>query len=199
MKKSVSLLVLLFLLMDSVLAQNNNADFFKETYRKGFVTNLGDTSKYQKIFFDAFPSNFKDLKKLYGWNEQTNTGRPLTNIPATYFSRFFEIKSVSHKALTKKIIDVSVNAKWYADAIARFQLDAFKYAITYNKEFIGQLQARSKADIISVWTFYFDYVNPIYRKNAYDKIVKATAPNSKKMVSLITAGYKNAAAKWRTH
>jgi hypothetical protein len=199
MKRSIFLCALFFLLIGSAHAQNHGVDFYKETYRKGFVTLRGDTLKYQKIFFDTFPSNFKAFKKLYGWTGQTTYGGTLTNVPPYYFSRFFEIRCVSHKALTKKIIDVSVNAVWNADAIALFQRAAFQYAITYNKEFISELQTRSNADIISVWAFYFDYENSTYRKNAYDKIVKATAPNSKNMVALITAGYNKAAVRWKKH
>ncbi len=199
MKKTVYLFVLFFLLIGSAHAQKHSVDFYKETYRKGFVTLKSDTIKYQKLFFDEFPPNFKELKKLYGWTEQTTYGRTLTYVPPYYFTRFFEIRCVSHKALTKKIIDVSVNAVWDADAIALFQRAATQYAVTYNKEFINELQTRSNADIISVWAFYLDYENSFSRKIAYDKLVKATSPNSKKMVGLITAGYKNAAARWKKH
>jgi len=199
MKKSIYLFALFLLLIGGANAQTHSAEFYKETFRKGFVTLKSDTVKYQKLFFDTFPSNFKTFKGLYGWDEQTGLGRPLTNVPRYYFNRFFEIKCVPHKAITKKIINVSVNAVWYAGAIATFQQDAFQYAITYNKEFVNELQSRSKADIISVWAFYFDYENDLYRKSAYDKIVRATAPNSKSMIALIKAGYKKAAAKWKKH
>lgn len=199
MKRSIFVCALFFMLIGGAQAQKHTVDFYKETYRRGFVTLHSDTIQYQKLFFDTFPSSFKAFKKLYGWTEQTTYGRTLTNVPPYYFSRFFEIKCVSHKALTKKIIDVSVNGVWYADAIALFQQAAYQYAITYNKEFINELQTRSKADIISVWAFYFDYENSIYRKSAYDKLVKATAPNSKNMVALITAGYNKAAAKRKKH
>lgn len=199
MKKPVYLFVLFFLLIGSAHAQKHSVDFYKETYRKGFVTLKSDTIKYQKLFFDEFPSSFKELKKLYGWTEQTTYGRTLTYVPPYYFTRFFEIRCVSHKALTKKIIDVSVNAVWDADAIALFQRAATQYAVTYNKEFISELQTRSKAAAISVWAFYCDYEGAYYRKAAYDKLVKATAPNNKKMVALITAGYKKAGARWKKH
>jgi hypothetical protein len=195
MKKYI-LSALLFILIGSIHAQTRTAGFYKETYRKAFVTLHNDTIQYQKVFFNSFPSNFKDFKKFYGWNERTGLGRPLTNVPANYFTRFFEIKCVPSKALANKIIDVSVNAAWYAGAIALFQQNAYQYAITHNKEFVNELQLRSKADIISVWAFYFDYLNSDFRKSSYDKLVKATAPNDKAMVALITSGYKKAGAKW---
>ncbi|MGF7080862.1 hypothetical protein [Mucilaginibacter sp. UYCu711] len=199
MKRSIFLCALFFLLISVAQAQKHSVDFYKETYRRGFVTLHSDTIPYQKTFFNEFPSNFKELKKLYGWTEQTTYGRTLTYVPPYYFTRFFEIRCVSHKALTKKIIDVSVNGVWVADAIALFQRAATNYAIAYNKEFIKELQTRSKADAISVWAFYCDYESPYYRKEAYDKLVKATAPNNKKMVELITAGYKKAATRWKKH
>ncbi|MES2378737.1 MAG: hypothetical protein V4553_19245 [Bacteroidota bacterium] len=199
MKRSIFLCALFFLLIGGARAQKHDADFYKETYRKGFVTLKGDTLKYQKIFFDAFPSNFKAFKKLYGWNEQTGLGLPLTNEPPYYFSRFFEIKCISQKTLIKKIIDVSVNGVWIADAVALFQVSAFRYAVNNNKVFLSQLQLRSKADIISVWAFYLDYENQYYRKNAYETLLKATAPNNKSMAALVTAGYKKATARWKKH
>jgi hypothetical protein len=197
MRRTAYLFALIFLLISSARAQKHGVDFYKEIYRKGFITLHSDTIPYQKQFFDTFPSNFKEFRNLYGWTDQTTYGRTLTNIPGSFFSRFFEIRCVSHKALTKKIIDVSVNGVYHADAIALFQQTVFKYVIAYNKEFIAELQTRSKADIISVWTFYFDYVNADYRKNAYKMLVRATQPNSKNMVTLITAGFKKADAKWK--
>jgi hypothetical protein len=197
--KRYILSALLFLLIGKIYAQSNKFELLKDNYRQGFVTLHSDTIPHQKAFFNAFPSNFNDFNKLYGWNEQTHVGRPLTLVSPDYFSRFFEIKCVSHKALTKKIIDVSVNGVWIAGAVSLFQVTASKYAITYNKEFVAELQTRSKADIISVWAFYLDYENPYARKNAYEKLVKAIQPNGKKMLTLVTAGYKKAGARWKKH
>jgi hypothetical protein len=199
MKKYIFLAVLFFFLIGSVQAQIATTDYLKETYRKGFVSNNKDTLFYQKEFFKAFPSNFKSFKNLYGWDEKTNLGRPLTNLSLYYFKWFFRTKCVSPKILIKKIIDVSINGVLDADAIARFQQDAFLYAINNNKAFIDVLKGYSAHDVITVWAFYFDYENLAYRKIAYNKIVKLIAPNDKGMITLITAGYKKASARWENH
>lgn len=196
MKKYTFFLVLFFLSVQLLYAQNPDPNYIKDTYRKGFMIHSKDSVYYQRLFFKAFPSNFKTFVKYYGRDKETNAAHPLTSVPYYYFKRFFNSSAYSRKELLKKIIGVSVNGRVYHGAIVAFQEDCFNFALAHNREFIDVLQTFSKPDIVSVWAFYFDYPNNHYRRSDYQKIKELTARNNKNMAALITRGYEKAVAKW---
>jgi hypothetical protein len=198
MKRSVLMLGLFFSITYNAHAQTKNTKVLVDTYNKGFLSKNKDTAYYQKAFFDAFPANFKSLKKEYGWSDNHVTKLPLSIVPPNYFSRFFNMKGVDQHTMMKKMINVSINANWYANAIGTFQQSSVDYVLIHNKEFMKVLKTYSKKDIVSVWTFYYDYKNDTYRKGAYDKMVKVTTLNDKKMIPEITEGYKRSTKNWST-
>lgn len=199
MKRYLFFLVLFLSITQVLKAQNPDPLYLKDAYRKGFIVANKDSSHYQRLFFDAFPSNYKTFYKYYGWNKKDNVGHPLTSIPPYYFKRFLNSKAYSRTALYKKVIGVAVNGKGGLEAVGMFQRDCLNSALAHNEEFISVLQKLSQAEIISVWAFYFDFENSYYRTNAYKKAVAVTSQHNKQMVPLITAGYKRSVQYWATH
>jgi hypothetical protein len=199
MKRYIFFLALFFSSLQFLYAQNPDPHYVKDCFRKGFVIHSKDSIYYQRLFFKAFPSNFKTFARYYGRDEKTHIGQPLASVPSYYFKRFFNSKAYSRKALLKKIIGVSVNGKMIHGAVAGFEEDCFNFALDHNIEFIDVLQSFSNADIVSVWAFYFDYPNSRYRRVDYQKIRDLTARHNKPMAALITRGYEKAVAKWATH
>jgi len=195
MKKFIFLLSLFFSFIAGAYAQVNNAKVLTDSYQKGFLTERKDTAYYQNQFFNALPSNFKSFKSLYGWNED-GTRRALSSIQPYYFFRFFATRSINEDAMIKKMTDIAINATWAPGAINDFQQGSFQYALSHNKSFIKHLKTLNKKDIVAVWTFYFDYENPMFRKASYDKMIKEVQKNDKAMIPQVTEGYTKSGKKW---
>ena len=194
MKRYIILLSLFVLQINSGHAQKNTAEILKNAYQKGFITKDKDSIYYQKVFFNAFPSDFQYFKKLYGYNDLTNKvySYSLNGFGLDHINHFFALKCINEDTFIKKIIEISINAKDQADGIRFFQHNLILYVPLHCKEFIKILQTFSSNQIVYVWTFYFDYENHFDRKEEYDKILKLTSPAYKNMTPLITMGYQRA-------
>ncbi|WP_214072696.1 hypothetical protein [Mucilaginibacter sp. dw_454] len=196
MKRCVIFFVLFCLFTNLLHAQKFYPSYFKDAYNKGFITKTKDSLYYQRLLFEALPSDFKSFDNLYGWDEVAHVGRPLTATGPHYFPNIFYSKAYSRAKMLKKIIRISVNGELREGAIGRFQQDCFQLALAHNAQFVRVLQAFSKKDIISVWKFYFDQPNEGYRKKVYREIVAITQKNDEAMVAEIKIAYKKANAKW---
>jgi len=199
MKRYVCFLVLFLLSLQFLYAQNPNHNYLRDAYLKGFVVPNKDSIYYQRLFFKALPSNFKTFSRYYGWDEKNQVGRPFTAVAPNYFKRIFNSTAYSQSAVIKKIIEISINGAYCPDAIGSFQRSSYEFAEDHNAQFINGLRTFSKPQIVSVWKFYFDYPSSFLRKSVYGALCKVTARNNKEMVTLITEGYKKAAAKWAAH
>ncbi|GAA4098986.1 hypothetical protein [Mucilaginibacter panaciglaebae] len=199
MKRFVFFLVLFFTSRQFLHAQTLNPNYLKDAYRKGFVVPNKDSIYYQRLFFKALPSNFKTFFSYYGWDEKKQMGRPLTGVPPNYFKRIFNSTAYSQLAVIKKIIEISINGIYCPDAIGSFQRSSYEFAEAHNAQFVNELNAFSKPEIVSMWKFYFDYPSSFVRRSVYSKLCKVTALNNRRMVPLITEGYEKAVAKWATH
>ncbi len=197
MKKYLLLLSLLILQFGNVYAQKNNVKILENSYQKGFITKGKDSIYYQKVFFKAFPSNFQSFSKIYAWNDLTNKGYPLNDVALDHINHFFALKCINEDEFIKKIIYISINGVDQADGISFFQNNLIQYVPLHNKEFVEILKTFSTKQIVSVWTFYFDYENSFIRKDKYHEIVKLTSAINKSMIPLITTGYQKSSKNWK--
>jgi hypothetical protein len=79
--------------------------------------------KYESAFFEEFPDDYKTFAAIYGY-EDTNGGKPaiLYHYSYDHIIKFFgKITSVIDTLYYGKIIAISVDAHWKADAESFFQ------------------------------------------------------------------------------
>jgi hypothetical protein len=97
----------------------------------------------------------------------------------------------------KKVILISFFAHYEADAVNYFNHNLEAFIASRPKAFIKILQGFNGKQIISVWTFYFDYENCFDRKKSYNRTLKLISPINKNMTALITSGYEKSSAFWK--
>lgn len=192
--RSIVLTVFFFFIVDSFCIVQTKPQILQRAYQLASSTKRLDAGKYQREFFDAFPSNFQLLNDIYGWNNLTNKPAPLYDVSLDHINFFFKLRSINQDSLTKKIITISINGKGDADAVSYFQNNLITRVLTQKAAFTKILKRFTKKDIISVWCFYFDYENTNARKGAYQNLLQMVG-NDKEMASLITNGYHNAVKK----
>jgi hypothetical protein len=117
-----------------------------------------DTVKYQKLFFEEFPANFRGLERLYGY--QDTACILYEKADEHIYTLFNHLVCVPPKAYYEKIIDLAIGGKWDADGISEFQHGLHEHFIKDPAFAFGLLQRKSDNDIESFWVFYFDGPHP---------------------------------------
>ena len=197
MKRFLLSLVLFVGLIKTNYAQTNIiVNTLLKSYKLGFIIKGKDSVHYQNLFFHTFPSNFKSFNAIYGWNDKIDKVGPLYNSSQKHIDRFFSLKCIEKDSLTKKIINITIDGVWDADAISYFQSDLIQFASVHAEDFNKVLETYSDKNIISVWTFYFDYENNLNRKKSYNEKIKQTLIINKKMIGFIKAGYLKSSKRW---
>lgn len=182
------LTVSVLIVTQSFCVAQTKSQILQKTYQLASSAKGPEAGKYQRQFFDAFPSDFKSLNKLYGWNNSTDKPAPLYRVSLQHINYFFNLNNINQDSLTKKIIEISNNGKNDADAISYFQSNLITRVLAQKATFIRILKGFTKRDIISVWCFYFDYEDTKARKEAHKKMLQLVG-NDKEMARLITNGY----------
>lgn len=115
----------------------------------------------QKLFFKYFPDSFSELNRLYGYDDSTGA-MPLYDEAANHIAKlFFKLdKSVGIDSFFDKMIGISKEGKWEADAVNYFQRglrEKVKSNLSYS---INRLDKLTKEEIKGFWYFYFDGPHP---------------------------------------
>jgi hypothetical protein len=152
-------------------AQGNREDLpsiYKE-YRK---TNSLES---KKDFFYAFPNSFSSFQRMYGYDDHKGSA-PLYSISREHISLFFKTADmVDDKIFSQKLLDISKNGKWDADAVNYFQESLRKYFFTHNKSILELLSKNKKDDIYRFWYFFSD--GPHFNKEVYSKVIVLLSEN----------------------
>lgn len=175
------LLVLVFVSsieFDSTFKSNVNVNQYKELKSGEYTEQLKNAYQklssspskleYQQEYFDFFPSTFTTFNNLFGYSNNDPWGNsindfssPLYNEAETYIFTFFSLDRIDKVLFYNRIINISINGRWYADGVNYFKHN-LEDTIKKNKDyFFTILSKRSDKEIKSFWYFYFDGPHPI--------------------------------------
>ncbi|MBX2906684.1 MAG: hypothetical protein KF744_11640 [Taibaiella sp.] len=121
--------------------------------------NFGSNGVYEKEFFKEFPSSYKELNSLYGFEKDTPS--ILYYKAEDHILRFFSTaNSVSDTVFFRRIIAIALDGHWDADAINYFQNRLQEQIIKRLGLTVYLLRKMPKKDVKSFWFFYFDGPHP---------------------------------------
>ena len=139
---------------------NEQAEVLKKYYNKATDSIGNEKAKYEKLFFEAFPTSFTRMKELYGFDDKKGEA-PLYNYPVgeNHISLFYKLKYVDTIEYYNKYIDICIDGKWEADNISEgFGIKGKLYYDT--KKMLDVLSKRTENEIRSVFCFVFDSPHP---------------------------------------
>lgn len=113
-------------------------------------------------FFEEFPDEYKTFATIYGYDDSKN-GKPgiLYHYSYDHIIKFFgKITSVVDTLCYSKIIAISVDAHWQADAESFFQ-DVVRERTTRDMALVHYILSQYPEEkILQFWKFYFDGPHP---------------------------------------
>jgi hypothetical protein len=179
------------------VAIKQKADQLKRAFQK--LSASPYTLKYQQEYFEAFPNSFTLFNSLFGYTDKEPMGAeykpcPLTDQAHVYVEAFFKLDGIKKIVYYNRIIEISVNGRWYADGVSYFQHGmANKFKLDTNL-FLELLSKRSDKDVKSFWYFYFDGPHPV--KEIPEEVQKVKEINSHIFV-LIELALNEVQKKWK--
>ncbi len=137
---------------------------------------LSDKVKNEQIYFEAFPDNFKDFNSIFGYSSdnpyKVEKEGVLYNDAFNYIDAFFKLNFIEKEMLINKIIDISIDGKWYADGVNCFQHNMKIYLLNNLDSFCKIISLRNEKDIKSFFVFYFDGIHSESLPKEFNKIKK---------------------------
>lgn len=147
-----------------------------------------DTSTENKLyFFRTFPDNFADFRSIYGYSGTVGTETfvlaPLYEEALEHICFFCNLcGSIAPAQYYKKMINITVNGYWQADAVNYFRSCLMAHLLSAPDTFFLKPESYHSSEIflsiletypqniqLSFWTFFFDAMY-IDFKDIYDKI-----------------------------
>ena len=167
--------------IDSTMAKSKK---LKQLYILSTASSIDASNIYKQQFFDEFPSTFKQLDELYGYNYNTNISGPLGKLYTEHIELFNGLSNVNDTLYYKKIIAISIGGHWDADAVNVFQ-HGLRNRILANPELALYILKNMTDDKIkSFWFFYFDAAHP---KKQIAKSLQRIKLSDPKIYSLMIA------------
>ena len=144
---------------DSVKQLLQQADTLKKYYQ--LLVDNRNEAKYEELFFEAFPKDFKTLNAIYGneYLEENIGGLPME----TFFEHiglFYALNHVNQETFYRKMISVSIEGKWEADGVNVFRHHLGEKVLAKPELTFDILQEKNNSQIISFFFFFFDGPHP---------------------------------------
>lgn len=121
------------------------------------------SSNAQLMYFEEFPNNFYEFNLIFGYNHENTYEIDkvgcLYNESLNYIQTFFDLNFVGKEKFIKKIINISIDGKWYADGVNHFKRELKFYFKKNIDLFCELLLQENEKDIESFFYFYFDGPN----------------------------------------
>jgi hypothetical protein len=150
---------------------------FKE-YKKS------NSLKSRKDFFYAFPNSFSSFQKIYGYDD-TKGAAPYYGVAREHVSLFFKTAEViDKKTFSQKLLIISRNGKWDADAVNYFQEGLRSYFFNH-KEFLSLLSTSDKNQVYGFWYFFSD--GPHFNDDVSKRVLNILKNNPTMRTSYLNA------------
>ncbi|RYU92352.1 hypothetical protein EWM62_02640 [Mucilaginibacter terrigena] len=159
------IIILMAIAMPSILhAQVNTKANLGDIYSASLK---GNTKQYERAFFNLFPDTFTDFQRMYGYDEAKG-GAIYYRQALGHINYFFKTaKSVDEKVFAQKLLSITKNGTWEADAENYFQSDLRNYFFGHSSLLIPLLKAKSQNEIDRFWYFFLD--GPHFNKDTYNR------------------------------
>lgn len=151
---------------DTLPNVKEKAEQLKKAYLK--LSSSPYTTTYQQEYFEAFPNTFMLLNKLFGYSDKEPLGKPISDFNSPlqkeaelYVTTFFTLNDIEHTLFYDRIIDISINGRWYADGVNYFQHGMQEKVRADINMFCELLSRHNEKEIKGFWYFYFDSPHPI--------------------------------------
>ena len=184
---------------EHVKTLKDSANYLNHYFNQSF--NLKD-SLSEVLFFKMLPNNFKDLKKLYGFektNNDTLFGPLHSNYRHIWSDDFF--RNISREDYVEKLVSISINGRWQSGSINYFKTNIWILFETDLKVFLNILNKRNKIEIKSFWMFYFD--GPLLKHpvsiRKHKRIITKLEEIDPEMIPLVEQAYDFVKKDWGEH
>lgn len=152
--------------LDSLLVEYYNLSISSE-----------DSNHYKALFFETFPDNFQSFLNVYGYYEDEDTFyvRSLYNVSCDHIDRLYITADVVGKAdFIKKLVDISQNGYWEADAVNCFKSNLKELFLNNVVDFLIVLESYNDSEKKSFWHFFFDNIifDHPYNIRTYGKVYR---------------------------
>ena len=166
------------------------AELITTYYEKALNCTGKERAKYERLFFEVFPSSFVEMQIIYGNDGDFEGVAPLYALE--YHIDFFRsLEYVNKKRHYNKYIDICINGVWEGDSIEEgFGIDGKLYYDT--KKMTSLLAKRTDAEIKSVFRFLFDgpHPNNELNKKVYNSLYPKIKQANPKVARLMKEAYE---------
>ena len=166
-------------------ASMDKVEKLKWLYEKTVSSNKTERPKYELLFFKAYPSSFKELKSLYGYDDE-NGAMPLYH-EYKHPQLFATLKSIPKETYYNKLLDTSVNGRWEADNIQDFAV--LSYLKTDTEDFCEVMSKRSDKEIVSIFRYIFDGPHPDNYQDDVEELNSKIEPINNNMALLMRQAF----------
>lgn len=179
----------------------SQANLLKKYYQQVLTSTGKKRAKYEKLFFDAFPSSFVNYLRLYGYGYKKEPALLWTEHALLYdevykedgyghIQLFYDLKCINKELYYNKYIDIYIGGWWGADAIGDFGL--YGKLMEDTEECATILLKRSREELLSVFYFMFDkpHPEPIRSNSAYKDLYEKVAKFSAELAEIIQTAYE---------
>lgn len=122
-------------------------------------------SKYENQFFECFPTKFGRFDSLYGYHPKNSELGILFEYSDDHIYLIYYTEGISEKERFDKLVQLSFEGKWEADAIGYFQHLLLERMKEQTSIVIDILSKYETEKIYSFWYFLFDGPHPGNYKN----------------------------------
>ncbi len=125
----------------------------------GKVSNSNTTDSQFNKYNEFFPSSFKEFTDYFGFDDEKGK-MPLYDNANDYIDLFFSDKNINTEYIYNKVIKISQNGEWEADAV-NFLIHKISMILdAKNTTFIDILSSKDLKTQEAFWFFYFDGPHP---------------------------------------
>ena len=178
------------------------ADSLLVFMEKAINSSLADRIKWEQKFFCAFPTSFKDMQSLFGYDDE-NGAAPLYlrgNETYSYADRhimndvigfFSGLELIPDSIYYDKYVRINIDGYWEADHIQ--EAFGFSYRLMSDtKDACKALSTFSDKEIKSVFRFIFDGPHPKNdsNENLYESLKTKIGSQDNRLSLLLTESYE---------
>ena len=145
-------------------------------------------------FVDAFPDKYEDFVNVYYWDNIKNKKMILYDHYVEHLDFLFNSPKVIEGKVLDKLLSLSYNYIWGADAVSQVIYETEKLLLEYPKRFTEYFSGKTDEEVISFLQMALtniDTDNSYYLKGYY-KLLETYTPYSGRIVKLAKIAFERA-------
>ena len=145
-------------------------------------------------FVDAFPDKYEDFVNVYGYDSKKRTKKLLYDYYAEHLDFLFNNEKVLEENVLNKLLSLSYNYIWNADAVDYVIEGTKQVLLDYPKEMTEYFSKKTDDEVISFIQMALTCLlsdDPGYLSK-YDKLIKTYEPYSGRIIKLAKIAFERA-------